>query len=290
MEFNEKKAEDAVPGQKRTDRCIETKVADRDVKIAGQYQVCQALGRGATSCVYLACDTIHGGQVAIKIISKPDGSVAKESELIKRLFHPALPKIRQVWQEAGLIYVVMDYVEGRSLMQWIEESNGLICAAENPGKHRLRLNRLNQCIDWGKQLCKVLIYLHSQTPPLIYRDLKPENIILQRDGRLKLVDFGTMMEKKRFWGNDCQGTRGYAAPEQYRKYGRIDDRTDIYCLGKTLFHIWLGELPGKGTHPEFWKLSQRERRFLKILMRCTRRTKCLRFHSLKEVLSALEQL
>lgn len=290
MEVNEKNAKPSVPKQKRTDRYAETEVTDKDIKIAGQYQVCRTLGQGATSCVYLACDIVHGGQVAVKIIPNSGGSKAKESELIKRLFHPALPKIRQVWQEAGLIYVVMDYVEGRSLLQWIKESNGMICASENPGEHKLHLDRLNQCIDWGKQLCKVLIYLHSQTPPLIYRDLKPENIILQKDGRLKLVDFGTLMEKKRFWGNDCQGTRGYAAPEQFRKYGKIDNRTDIYCLGKTLFHIWLGELPGKGTQPGFWKLSQKERRFLKILLRCTRRPKCLRYDSLKEVLSALEQL
>ena len=102
-------------------------------------------------------------------------------------------------------------------------------------------------MEWGKQLCDVLAYLHSRKPPIIYRDMKPDNVQLKPDGTITLLDFGTAREYKYRGaeGSDtsCLGTRGYAAPEQYGGMGETDARTDIYCLGATLYHLLTGHNP-----------------------------------------------
>ena len=100
-------------------------------------------------------------------------------------------------------------------------------------------------IKWAKQLCDVLGYLHSQNPPIIYRDMKPANIMLKPDGNVVLIDFGTAREYKENNIEDttCLGTMGYAAPEQFGGMGQTDARTDIYCLGATMYHLVTGMNP-----------------------------------------------
>lgn len=100
-------------------------------------------------------------------------------------------------------------------------------------------------IEWAKQLCDVLGYLHTRRPPIIYRDLNPVNIFLTSDGTLKLLDFTCAREYRESRDDDTTflGTRGYAAPEQFGGRGRTDPRTDIYNLGATLYHLITGYSP-----------------------------------------------
>ena len=104
----------------------------------------------------------------------------------------------------------------------------------------------DKVIEWGKQMCNVLDYLHSQNPSLIYRDMKPANIILKPDGTIKLIDFGIMRTYKRNQSSDtcCLGTKGYAAPEQFGG-SQTDARTDIFGLGMTMFRLVTGINPAE---------------------------------------------
>ena len=186
------------------------------------------------SIVYLAMNEKVNKQWAIKEILKKDyrnlEMDKKEIEMMKRLKHPNLPAIVDVIENVDGLFIVMDYIEGQSLED-IVRSYG----AQNE----------EVVISWAKQLCSVLHYLHTRTPPIIYRDMKPANIMLRPDGKLMLIDFGAAREYKEENVKDTilLGTKGYAAPEQYRRDGQSDERTDIYSLGVTLFRLLTGEIP-----------------------------------------------
>lgn len=102
-------------------------------------------------------------------------------------------------------------------------------------------------VEWGKQLCDALSYLHNLTPLHIYRDMKPHNVALTPEGNLKLIDFGTMRmyDPQKSCDTTNLGTKGYAAPEQYGGLGQTDARTDIFGLGMTLCELVTGEDPKK---------------------------------------------
>lgn len=198
--------------------------------IDGKYKILNKIGQGGMSVVYLAMNEKANKQWAIKEIRK-DGvkdfqvvkqSLIVETDLLKKLDHPNLPSIVDIIEDDNTFLIVMDYVEGRSLEKELEEYGA---------------QRQDKVIEWAKQLCDVLIYLHSRKPPIIYRDLKPENIMLRPDGKVMLIDFGTAREFKERNVSDtvCLGTVGYAAPEQFGGQGQTDARTDIYGLGATLF-------------------------------------------------------
>lgn len=99
-----------------------------------------------------------------------------EADILKRLDHPGLPKIVDIIEKKDAIWMVMEFIEGKTLKEILNE--------------RGRIEE-KEILIWGKQLCEVLSYLHSKKPSIIYRDLKPENIILKKTGRLVLIDFGT---------------------------------------------------------------------------------------------------
>ena len=148
-----------------------------------------------------------------------------EIETLKKLDHPNLPSIVDVIEDDESFIIVMDYIQGRSLDKIIEESGA---------------QPENFVVEWAKQLCDVFKYLHTRTPPIIYRDMKPANVMLKPDGNVTVIDFGTAKNYEIDLGQTTGiGTIGYAAPEQYINsgLGRTDPRTDIYCLGITLYHL-----------------------------------------------------
>ena len=207
--------------------------------IDGKYEILKEIGRGGMSVVYLASDIRLNKQWAVKEIRKTgdgDGVITKsllsEAELMKKLDHPALPRIVDMIDGDDSILVVMDYIEGVSLDKVIRGSG------PRPEETVLK---------WGRELCDVLLYLHSRRPPVIYRDMKPANIMLRPDGTLRIIDFGIAREYSWSGDNDTRplGTKGYAPPEQ--SLGRTDPRSDIYSLGMTLHHLLTGVDPGKGA-------------------------------------------
>ena len=210
--------------------------------IDNKYEILSLIGEGGMSRVWLARDQRLNKLWAVKEIGRTARdannvvvvqSLITEANLMKRLDHPALPRIVDIIEDGKTIYVVMDYVEGESLKKVMRDLGHPMAEKD--------------VIEWGIQLCDVLEYLHTRTPPVIYRDMKPSNIMLRDDGTVKLIDFGIAREYKEDRTSDTQilGTKGYAAPEQFSHTMQSDARTDIYSLGVTLWSLVTGLLPSE---------------------------------------------
>ena len=208
--------------------------------IDGKYEVLREIGRGGMSVVYLAMDTHLNKQWAVKEIRKKGSgkndeivvnSLLAEANLMKRLDHPALPRIVDIIDNGVTIYVVMDYIEGESLDKILLEYGA------QPEE---------KVINWAMQIADALSYLHGQKPPIIYRDMKPANVMLKPEGNIKIIDFGIAREYKEqnLADTTVLGTKGYAPPEQYS--GQTDPRSDIFALGMTMHHLLTGVDPRNG--------------------------------------------
>lgn len=254
--------------------------------VDGKYKILNKIGQGGMSIVYLAMNERANKQWAIKEVRK-DGvknfevvkqGLVVETDLLKKLNHPNLPSIIDVIDGDGTFLIVMDYIEGRHLESVVKEYG-----AQNQ----------EDVIDWAKQLCDVLSYLHSRKPPIIYRDMKPSNIMLKPDGKVMLIDFGTAREFKESSVADttCLGTQGYAAPEQYGGHGQTDARTDIYCLGATLYHLLTGHNPSEPPYEmypiRYWN-PDLSSGLEEIIWKCTQKNPEDRYQNCGELLYALE--
>ncbi len=238
------------------------------------------------SVVYLALNERAGKQWAIKEVRKNGvanyqvvkQSLIVETEMLKSLSHPYLPSIVDIIDEEDSFLIVMDYIEGNTLGKALQMYGVL------PQEY---------VIEWAKQLCDVLGYLHTRRPAIIYRDLKPDNIMLKPNGTITLIDFGTArtFKEQNVADTTYLGTRGYAAPEQFGGYGQTDTRTDIYNLGATLYHLVTGQDPCKPPF-EFYPIRevnpQLSRGLEKIIARCLRNNPDERYSSCAEVLYDLE--
>lgn len=254
--------------------------------IDGKYKILNVVGKGGMSVVYLAMNERANKQWAIKEVRK-DGmqsfevvkqNLVAETDLLKKLNHPHLPSIIDVIDCDDTFLIVMDYIEGNPLSKALETSG-----AQNQ----------DDVIEWAKQLCDVLGYLHSRKPPIIYRDMKPSNVMLKPDGNVMLIDFGTAREFKSTSVADttCLGTQGYAAPEQFGGHGQTDARTDIYCLGATMYHLVTGHNPATPPY-EMYPIRQWNPMLSsgleEIILKCTQRNPEDRYQSCAELLYALD--
>ena len=254
--------------------------------IDGKYKILNVVGKGGMSVVYLAMNERANKQWAIKEVRK-DGmqsfevvkqNLVAETDLLKKLNHPHLPSIIDVIDCDDTFLIVMDYIEGNPLSKALETSG-----AQNQ----------DDVIEWTKQLCDVLGYLHSRKPPIIYRDMKPSNVMLKPDGNVMLIDFGTAREFKYSSVADttCLGTQGYAAPEQFGGHGQTDARTDIYCLGATMYHLVTGHNPATPPY-EMYPIRQWNPMLSsgleEIILKCTQRNPEDRYQSCAELLYALD--
>lgn len=254
--------------------------------VDGKYKVLSEIGHGGMSVVYMAINEKANKTWAIKEVRK-DGvldfeavkqGLIVETDLLKKLKHPNLPSIIDVIDTEDTFLIVMDYIEGNSLSKTLEEYGA---------------QPQDYVIEWAKQLCDVFGYLHSRPKPIIYRDMKPSNVMLKPDGNLTLIDFGTAREfkEKNLADTTCLGTVGYAAPEQFGGMGQTDARTDIYCLGATLYHLVTGCNP---SEPPYEIKPIREINpslsggLERIIMKCTQRNPDDRYQSAAELMYALE--
>lgn len=249
--------------------------------IDGRYKILRKLGEGGMSVVYLAVNEKVNKHWAIKEVKKEGVEnfetvhqrLLTEADILKRLHHPNLPDIVDIIENEETFLLVMDYIEGRQLESIVQEYG--------PQKEETVVN-------WGKQLCDVLSYLHSQNPPIIYRDMKPANVMVQKDGKVVLIDFGTAREFKTSQAEDtlCLGTCGYAAPEQYKGQGQSDIRTDIYCLGVTLYYLLTGHNPickPYEIYPiRYWNTNLSSGLEM-IILKCTRKNPSKRYQSCEEL-------
>ncbi len=254
--------------------------------VDGKYKILNKVGQGGMSVVYLAMNEKANKQWAVKEVRK-DGvldfeavkqGLVAETDILKKLDHPNLPSIIDVIDTADSFIIIMDYIQGNSLNKALDEYGA---------------QPQDLVIEWSKQLCDVLGYLHSRTPAIIYRDMKPSNVMLKPDGNVTLIDFGTAREykEKNVADTTCLGTVGYAAPEQFGGMGQTDARTDIYCLGATMYHLVTGMNP---CQPPYEILPIRQINpalssgLEKIIIKCTQRNPDDRYQSCAELMYALE--
>ncbi len=253
--------------------------------IDGKYKILNEIGHGGMSTVYLAINEKANKPWAIKEVRKSfrrdfellKQSLILETDLLKKLSHKNLPSIVDVIDSDENFLIVMDYIEGNTLEKLLNENGAY---------------PQEQVVDWALQLCDVLCYLHAQERPIIYRDMKPSNVMLKSDGSVVLIDFGTAREFKEQNAGDttCLGTYGYASPEQFGGMGQTDARTDIYCLGATMYHLLTGHNPSKppyGMYPiRKWNPALSSG-LEKIILKCTQKNPEDRYQSAKELTYAL---
>src|SRR6266700_2224276 len=212
--------------------------------LAGRYQLLSRIGQGGMGAVYKAADTrFNNRPVAIKEMSstglppsrlqQAEAAFEHEAHLLADLLHPNLPRIYEHFTENDRSYLVMDFIEGQTLEEYLEQIGG----GPLP---------VDQVITWAEQLCDVLNYLHSHQPPIIFRDLKPANVMISDSGHVYLIDFGIARFFKPGKQHDtvALGSPGYAAPEQYGK-AQSTPRSDIYSLGALLHHLLTGLDPSE---------------------------------------------
>ncbi len=211
--------------------------------LGGRYQLESRIGQGGMGAVYKASDTrFNNRSVAIKEMSRAgltpsriqeaEDAFERESQLLADLVHPNLPRIYDYFTEEERSYLVMDFIEGETLEDYLEHKGGGPVTLE-------------QALDWGMQLCDVLNHLHTHHPPIIFRDLKPSNVMIS-NGHIYLIDFGIARIFKPGQSHDTVafGSPGFAAPEQYGK-AQSTPRSDIYSLGALLHCLLTGVDPSE---------------------------------------------
>lgn len=219
--------------------------------IDNTYQIVSEIGSGGMGVVYLAYHLRLQKYVVmkkIKINSSDINLLRNEVDILKSLHHMYLPQVYDFITFEGDIYTIIDYIHGYDLEYYI--SNGYTFDEK-------------LIIKWLKQLCEVLVYIHSQTPPVIHTDIKPANIIVNENWDICLIDFGISLSSD----SKIKGfSKDFSSPEQYSNvvnlmYGRyenllsIDARTDIYSLGATFYYLMTGVKPDI-TKPSVPKLSE----------------------------------
>lgn len=254
--------------------------------IDDKYEILKLIGQGGMSRVYLAMDKRLNKQWAIKEIEKRAKdknneiviqSAIAEANLIKQLDHPAIVRIVDIIDNGDVIYIIEDYIEGETLSSVLETQ----------GAQPQEL-----VIEWAMQICEALEYLHTRKPPIIYRDMKPANVMIKPDGNIKVIDFGIAREYKDQSLADTVslGTKGYAAPEQFGGKGQTDARTDVYCLGVTLYHLLTGQNPCEPPYEIYpirhWN-PQLSAGLEAIIQKCTQLNPDDRYQSCAELLYAL---
>ncbi|GCE10656.1 hypothetical protein KTT_05150 [Tengunoibacter tsumagoiensis] len=206
-----------------------------------RYRILRTIGKGGMGAVYEAEDLQLGNRlVAVKEMSEQNLSpqelaraadnFKQEAHLLAKLQHPNLPSIHDYFTESGRWYLVMNFIPGQTLSDYLAKKGGKLPLVE-----ALRI---------GITLCTVLEYLHEQRPPIIFRDLKPSNIIRSPQGEIYLIDFGIARHFKPGQAQDTMafGSAGYAAPEQYGR-SQTTPRSDIYSLGAILYQLLSGWNP-----------------------------------------------
>ena len=212
----------------------------RGQKINDRYQIIRTIGEGGMANVYLAHDLILDRDVAVKILR---GDLSDDEKFVRRfqreaiaassLSHPNIVEMYDVGEDDGKYYIVMEYVEGKTLKNLIKKRGGLT---------------LPEVIDIMTQLTSAISCAHDSN--IIHRDIKPQNVLIKEDGLVKITDFGIAMalnSNELTQTNSVMGSVHYLPPEQANGKGATV-KSDIYSLGIVMFELLTGQLPFKGDN------------------------------------------
>lgn len=241
-----------------------------------RYEIMDRMGKGKNSEVYKAFDRRLNRYAAVKKQCREEADILREANVLMKLKHPAIPVVYDVYEEERCL--VMEYMEGTNLLTLLEEG---------PLSEE-------KAVKIGIGISECLQYLHGLQEKMIYRDLKPANILIDKEGRVKLIDFDSVYleqekEGKRTWS----GTYGYSAPEQFEAGQKIDERSDIYGVGATLYHLLTGRNPSRPPY-HFYKIREVNplvsKELEQVVGRCMEKEKEKRYADMTQVLDALQRL
>ena len=209
-------------------------------KIADRYQIIKTIGEGGMANVYLANDTILDRNVAVKVLR---GDLADDEKFVRRfqreaisassLSHPNIVEMYDVGEDDGNYYIVMEYVDGKTLKSLVKRRGALT---------------LPEVIDIMLQLTSAISCAHDSY--IIHRDIKPQNVLILEDGRVKITDFGIAMalnSHELTQTNSIMGSVHYLPPEQANGSGSTI-KSDIYSLGILMYELITGKIPFKGDN------------------------------------------
>jgi serine/threonine protein kinase/beta-lactam-binding protein with PASTA domain len=207
-------------------------------KLGGRYEVISRVGGGGMAVVYKARDVLLNRHVAIKVLNE---SLSNDSEFVRRfsreaqaaasLSHPNVVSVYDVGQERHTHYIVMEYIEGPTLKEYIQQYSPLTS---------------EEIVSIASQICDALAHAHENQ--IVHRDIKPHNILLGYNGRAKVTDFGIARASTSSTitqAGSVMGSVHYFSPEQARG-GVIGAKSDIYSLGVVMYEMVTGELPYDG--------------------------------------------
>lgn len=209
-------------------------------KINDRYEIIRSIGEGGMANVYLGYDTILDRNVAIKVLR---GDLAGDEKFVRRfqrealsassLAHPSIVEMYDVGVDDGLYFIVMEYVDGKTIKQLIKKRGNLT---------------LSEAIDIMLQLTDGMSHAHDSY--IIHRDLKPQNIMIKDDGQIKITDFGIAMalnSTQLTQTNSVMGSVHYLPPEQASGKGSTI-KSDIYSMGIIFYELLSGSLPFRGDN------------------------------------------
>ncbi|HEY7850479.1 MAG TPA: serine/threonine-protein kinase, partial [Ktedonobacterales bacterium] len=211
------------------------------VVLRNRYLIEGYIGGGGFGHIYRARDIALGHLRAIKEAFSRDPNTQRqfqlEAEFLLNARHPNLVRGYSVFESAGRLYLVMDYVDGHTLEDIAIE---MIKRTHRPPVE-------TQALDWMAPICNAVHELHAQPAPIIHRDIKPANIKLSASLNIPiLIDLGLaklFAQGQQTIAAALAFTPGYAPPEQYQAAGTTDQRTDVYGLGATLYYLLTGYQP-----------------------------------------------
>lgn len=206
-----------------------------------RYQIKETIGGGGMANVYLARDMILEREVAIKVLrleyANDEEFIARfdrEAQSATSLFHPNIVNIYDVGEEDHILYMVMEYVDGMTLKEYILQRGPL---------------EVNEALDIMKQITSAITHAHANG--IVHRDIKPQNILMDSHGKVKVTDFGIAMALSATsltQTNSILGSVHYLSPEQARG-GMATKKSDIYSIGVVLYELLTGRLPFSGESP-----------------------------------------
>jgi serine/threonine-protein kinase len=248
----------------------------------GRLKIVRQLAFGGLSAIYLAQEN-KLDMVVLKEAVVPSGAeeqarmqaekmLDKEAEMLSKLEHPNIAKVMDHFVEDGRHYLVLQYINGPDLRQYVKE-NGAVPLA--------------QALEWALKISEILKYLHSQEPPIIHRDLTPDNVVLYKND-LFLIDFGAA---NRFVGaatGTVVGKQSYIPPEQLR--GKSVLQSDIYALGGSLYYLLTAAdpLPLAEASPQS-KIADLPKRVDDLVRKCTAFEPEDRFQTADDLITELRE-
>ncbi len=260
-----------------------------------QLEILECLGRGGMGVVYKARQPQLDRFVALKILAPERVTDARfadrflrEAQALARLNHPNIVTIHDFGQAGGYFYLLMEFIDGLNLRDLLRR--GPIAPKE--------------ALAIVPAICEALQFAHDRG--VIHRDIKPENILLDKEGRVKIADFGIARMMRgpgvgepaappggaaapSLTSEGILGTPKYMAPEQAEKPGEADHRADIYSLGVVFYEMLTGELPGKSLEPPSKKVHI-DVRLDEIVLRALEKKPELRFQQASVFKTQVETL